>query len=82
MGCESCLENGLVFGRCCRVVPLPFTMGSVFQVLGLHACDLLRRATVIHRNAGYALKVMAKLEPSGLRGRYLKVWMPRRPYIY
>lgn len=78
MGCESCLENGLVFGRCCRLVPLPFTMGCMFQVSGLHVCGLLRRATVIHGNVGYALKVMAKLELSGLKGGYLKVWMPRR----
>lgn len=43
-------------------------MGCVFQVLGLHVCGLLRRATVIHGNVGYALKVMAKLELSGLKG--------------
>lgn len=51
----------------------------MFEVLGLHACDLLRRAAVIHRNVGYALMVMAKLEPSGLKGGYLENWMPSRP---
>lgn len=79
MGCESCPENGLGFGRCYRLVPLPFSVGCVFEVLDLHVCGLLRRATVIHGNVGYALMVMAKLEPSGLKGSYLKVWMPRRP---
>lgn len=79
MGCERCLENGLVFERCWRLVPLPFLVRCVFEVLSLHACDLLRRATVIHGNVGYALTVMAKLEPSGLKGGYLEVWMPRRP---
>lgn len=51
----------------------------MFQVLGLHVCGLLRRAPVVHGNVGYALKVMAKLEPSGLKWGYLKVWIPRRP---
>lgn len=35
----------------------------------------------IHGNVWYALKVMAKLEPSGLKGGYLKVWMLGKPLI-
>lgn len=55
------------FWKMLQTCSLPFTVGCVFQFLDLHARGLLRRATVIHENVWYAPKVMAKLEPSGLK---------------
>lgn len=65
---KAVLKMDWFLGDAAELFPFPLPWGVVFQVLGLHACGLLRRATVIHGNVGYALKVMAKLEPSGLRG--------------
>lgn len=79
MGCESCLENGLVFGRCCRVVPLPFTMGCCVSSPGL--------ACVWSAEKGYCNTWECWICTQGygqawtiwLEGGYLKVWIPRRP---